>query len=121
MQKQLDHALVLFIESVKNNVLTAAETKNANVNKNASVLQQLGLIYKWLNTPESEALASPEKAKYKLKAVLPDNSSKLFGSRTAAHNMRKHIGDSLNISTDRPGKHIIINILIFLRLLFKPF
>ena len=33
--------------------------------------------------------------------VLPENASKLFGSRTASNNMRKLISDSLNISTDR--------------------
>lgn len=101
MKKQLDHALVLFIECVKNNVIEVPETKHSNINKNASLLQQLNTIYKWVNN--CETYDSPElyTAKIHLNSVLPENTNKLFGSRTAANNMKKLMGTTLsNISTN---------------------
>ena len=45
-------------------MLFAAETKNANVNKNASMLQQLNLVYKWLSNAEIDT-KEVNLAKYK--------------------------------------------------------
>lgn len=104
LKNQLDNALVLFIECVKNNVLLYSEGKNKLVNKNASILHQLNCIYKWINNYDGHdkgLIFSEKQEGYNFNTVLPDTATKLFGSRRASHNMRKLNVPSCNTSVNQ--------------------
>ena len=77
------------------------------MNKNASLLQQLDWIYKWVNNAEVADNENPNVLNnYTIRTVLPDTTNKLFGKRRQSQNMKMLMGGSLNLSTDR-GNNIV--------------
>lgn len=104
VRAQLNNALVLFIECVKNNVLLFSEGKHKFINKNASLLHQLNVIYKWVNNQDGKDMGLHISSDdYNFNTVLPESSLNLFGSRRKSQNMRKFNTQSTK-RANHPGK-----------------
>ena len=88
LRDKLDHALVLIIESIKSNIIWHNDNKHSIVNRNASLLQQLNSVYKWINTDyiKNTSIASQidQISKFNIdtqNTVLPEAANRLFGRR----------------------------------------
>ena len=105
LRDQLDHAVILLIESVKNSIVWHSDSKNLIVNRNASVLHQLNSIYKWINSDYlwdssvMDELDSISKFNTNTKqTILPVTANKLFGRRKGQESMRPKLKSSINHS-----------------------
>jgi hypothetical protein len=96
LRDQLDHALILIIESIKNTIIWHSDSKHSIVNRNASVLQQLNTVYKWIKSDylrDSSIIDNFDQISlfnvHTNKTVLPEAAIKLFGRR-ASQKSRAH-------------------------------
>ena len=105
LRDQLDHAIVLVIEWIKNSITWNGETKHSQVNKNASALQQLSSVYKWINdeylyetsiTDQIDQIS--RHTKQTSNTILPVTASKLFSSRRVSQNARIKPNTTLEIN-----------------------
>ena len=88
LRNKLDHALILIIEWIKSNIIWYNDNKHSVINRNASVLQQLNNVYKWINNDylKDTSIADQIDQISKFNAdtrntVLPEAANRLFGRR----------------------------------------
>ncbi|CAI2361494.1 unnamed protein product [Moneuplotes crassus] len=119
LKYQLEEALVLMIQSIKNGIIWHSESKNSVINQSASNLQQLSNLYNFVKNRNKESglgtldlNRTHTRSIHTNRSVLPEPAVKLIENRRTSQHSRVLNNSSLDVPQIKRSEMISRNKLI---------